>query len=55
MYEISESELEQVSGGDRWAGETVKQLTIEVQGLPALYDAAIGAMADMMCRFTEQC
>ena len=56
MYEVSQSEVEQVHGGDRWGdGTTVRNLTTEVNNLPGLYDAAINAMADMMCRFTSKC
>ncbi len=56
MHEITDLDVEQVSGGDRWGdGTTVKNLKTEVENLPALYDAAIGAMTDMMCRFTGNC
>ena len=57
MYEITDLDVAQVSGGDRgWGdGTTVRNLTTEVNNLPGLYDAAIGAMTDMMCRFTGNC
>jgi len=55
MYEITESEVDQVSGGDRWGGSTIKGITEEVRALPGLYDAAISSMTDMMCRFTGNC